>query len=134
MTWTTVEITGGRAVTITNPEDAADAVTVTGPATTLELAGTGLQGPAGPAGATGPQGPAGPQGPPGGGGESDQQIVAFAAPANPWLATHSIPITPHIIALDSSGDPIEGDVSYPTPTQVRVDWAAPMAGTLIITS
>jgi hypothetical protein len=51
-----------------------------------------------------------------------------------WQVTHTIPITPNVITLDTGGARIEGDVSYPTPTQVRVEWAFPMAGQLDLTS
>jgi hypothetical protein len=140
VTWTLIEITGARTVTIEDPGQDATTFTVDAPTMVLELAETGLQGPAGPqgpAGATGsqgPAGPAGPQGPAGPTGGSTQIEVSFASPSAEWLAIHSIPITPNVITKDLSGVRIEGDVSYPSTTQVRVLWAYPMAGTLILTT
>ncbi len=99
---------------------------------TLSTPGTqGPPGPAGPAGATGPQGEQGPPGPPG---DATQQITYFAIPATVWEAAHTIPITPAVYTYDTNDALIEGDVSYPTPSSVRVEWAWPMAGRLVITS
>jgi hypothetical protein len=113
-------------------DDGGTAVVVPGTATTeLTVVTPGVQGPQGPPGDQGEQGPPGPQGPPG---ESQQLTVSFASPLDVWEVTHTIPITPSVITTDTGGDLIEGDVSYPTPTTVRVEWAWPMAGTLVLTS
>lgn len=102
-----------------------------GPDIALELTLPGVQGPSGPAGPQGPAGATGPAGPPG---SAMQQTFVFASPLTVWQVTHTIPITPNVITTDNSGVLIEGDVSYPTPTQVRVEWAFPMAGQLDLTS
>jgi hypothetical protein len=101
------------------------------PAPELVLSVPGVQGVPGPTGAIGPTGPQGPAGPPGG---AQQQVTTFAFPLQVWQVPHTIPITPNVIATDTSGGLIEGDVSYPTPTTVRVEWAYPMAGQLVLTS
>lgn len=141
MTWTVVEIAGRRTVDIQAPGEPAESVTVDGPAVVLELAGTGLQGPAGPAGPAGatgpagPEGPAGPQGPAGPPGGATEQSFTFVIPAETWDAAHTLPVThPGALAFDPDGAPIEGDVTYPTPSTVRVAWAWPMAGTLVLTT
>jgi len=112
--------------------DSQTTVTVDGgPDVALELTMPGVQGPPGTTGPQGPAGPTGPAGPPGG---AIQQTYVFASPLAVWQVTHTIPITPNVIATDTGGVLIEGDVSYPTPTQVRVEWAFPMAGQLDLTS
>lgn len=104
-------------------------VTVIGePTIELDLTLPGIQGATGPAGPTGPQGPAGQSG------ATQEQPFFFASPSTVWLATHSIPVTPSVYAYDTSDLLVEGDVSYPTPTTVRVDWAFPMAGRLVLTT
>lgn len=104
-------------------------VTVVGPQTVaLDLTMPGIQGP------TGPTGPTGPQGPPGQAGATQEQKFTFAAPVTVWLATHTIPVTPGVHTYDTSGVPVEGDVTFPTPSTVRVEWAWPMAGTLVVTT
>lgn len=84
------------------------------------------------AGMQGPPGPAGPAGP--GGGAAELEFV-FAVPSATWSATHDLPLSrPAVWTVDPSGDPIEGDVTFPTPATVQVAWAWPMAGTLILTT
>ncbi|MEV8636867.1 hypothetical protein AB0395_35015 [Streptosporangium sp. NPDC051023] len=97
----------------------------------IELAVPGVQGPAGPPGPTGPQGEQGPPGPHGG---AVEETTAFAAPAAVWEAAHAVPVTPSVYCYDSGGALVEGDVSYPTPSSVRVEWAWPMAGHLVVTT
>jgi hypothetical protein len=94
----------------------------------LDVTVPGVQGPPGPAG---PQGDRGPVGPPGG---AFEMVRDFAAPAKVWEMSHTIPVTPNVITTDASGALVEGDVSYPTPTLVRVEWAWPMAGTAVLTT
>lgn len=94
----------------------------------LEVTMPGIQGPAGPAGADGAPGPPGPSG------AAQEQLYSFASPSTVWNATHTIPITPSVYAYDTNDVLVEGDVSYPTPTTVRVEWAWPMAGRLVLTT
>lgn len=76
-------------------------------------------------GVTGPTGPSGPTGPPG-------QLVtltyAQAAPSAEWLITHTLNHRPNIIVFDNDGNEIEPDVSYPSPTLVRITFGFPMTG------
>lgn len=85
-------------------------------------------------GVQGPPGPAGPAGPPGPPGAARERHYDFASPAKVWEATHDIVITPAVYAYDTSDELQEGDVTYPTPTHVRVTWAWPMAGRLVLTT
>lgn len=141
MTWTVVEITGRRTIVVEAPGQLAEVLTADGPAVTLELAGTGLQGPAGPPGETGPAGPAGPEGPegpegpPGPVGGATEETFTFASPAPVWAATHTLPLEhPTVHAFDGAGEPIEGDVTYPAPDSVQVAWAWPLAGSMVLTT
>jgi hypothetical protein len=84
-----------------------------------------LQGPAGPAGPTGPTGPPG---------TAMELTFNVAVPAAVWEFTHPFPLLPNVITTDTSGARIEGDVSYPTPDSVRIEWAFPMAGTAVLTT
>ncbi|MFF4777624.1 hypothetical protein ACFY05_32835 [Microtetraspora fusca] len=118
--------------TIVVEVDAGRTVLVEGsPAYELVLDVPGSQGPPGP---QGPAGPPGEQGPPGPPGSSEQQVFGFATPVQVWEATHLIPTLPNVIARDTSDRVVAGDVSFPTPSTVRVEWAWPMAGTLTVTS
>lgn len=124
MSWPVIEVTVETQNT-----------TLTGnPEIQLELTLPGIQGPPGPPGADGADGADGPQGPPGPSGAVRQETYGFASPLSVWEAVHTIPITPNVLAFDSSGVLVDGDVSYPTPTKVIVTWAFPMTGTLILTS
>ncbi len=134
---TVVEVAVPRTVTIDGPAGERTVLAVEPAQCTLELSTTGLQGPQGPSGVQGPTGATGPQGPqgaPGPPGHGYQLDYVFAVPANEWIADHNIPVLPSVVAVDTSGQVVEGDVSYPTPTQVRVAWAFPLAGTLTLTS
>lgn len=134
MTWAVVEVIGEQTLTIEAPDETPVTLAVGTSSVALELTETGLQGPAGvtgPAGAVGPQGPAGPAGPPGTAAES---VYSFASPLAVWDATHDFTVGhPDVLTLDTSDEPIFGDVEYPTPTTVRITWAWPMAGTLVLT-
>jgi hypothetical protein len=129
-----VEISQQRTIAVDGP-GGAEAILVTGtPEHVLTVSTTGLQGPSGPQGASGPPGTAGPPGEQGPPGVGNQATYAFASPSAVWLASHNISTLPSIIAVDTNGDVIQGDVSYPTNTQVRIEWAFPMAGVLTLTS
>lgn len=99
-----------------------------GPDIALELTVPGVQGPPGPQGETGAQGPAGPSG------ATREEPTFFAVPASVWTVSHTIPVTPSVYTYDTNDVLVEGDVSYPTPTSVRVEWAFPMAGRLVVTT
>lgn len=94
----------------------------------LDVTMPGIQGPAGPQGETGPQGPPGPTG------AARELLYSFASPLPVWEAVHDIAITPNVITYDTGDVIVEGDVEYPTPTSVRVTWAWPMAGRMVLTT
>jgi hypothetical protein len=128
-----VEVTGQRAITVELP-DSTTVVVADSPRVELSVATTGLQGTPGPEGPAGPEGAQGPPGPQGPIGAVTEQRFDFAAPALVWDATHAFPIgNPDVKCLDISGDPIAGDVTYPTPSTIRVTWYWPTAGTLVVT-
>jgi hypothetical protein len=112
-----IEIEGGGTAVVTD-----------GPEIVLDVTMPGVQGPAGP------QGPQGEPGPPGPTGAARELHYNFASPSSVWEATHDIVITPAVYAYDTGDEPQEGDVTYPTPTTVRIEWAWPMAGRLVLTT
>lgn len=76
----------------------------------------------------GPAGPKGDQGDPGSGGdlnyEHDQAVAASV-----WTINHTLGKVPSVTVIDSGGNQIEGDVSYPIPlTQVVLTFSAPFSG------
>lgn len=99
-----------------------------GPEIILDLTMPGIQGPPGPEGPEGPQGPVGPAG------AARQISYDFAVPEAVWEVSHDIVVTPSVYAYDTSDRLVEGDLSYPTPTTVRIEWAWPMAGRLVVTT
>jgi hypothetical protein len=134
VSWTVVEIVGERTLTVEAPDEAPVTLAVGASSVVLELAETGIQGPAGPTGPTGAAGPQGPTGPAGPSGIATESVYSFASPLMVWDATHSFTVGhPDVLTLDTSDDPIFGDVEYPTPTTVRITWAWPVAGTLVLT-
>jgi hypothetical protein len=112
-----VEIEGGGTTVVTD-----------GPEIVLDVTMPGIQGPPGPTGPEGPQGPVGPAG------AARERTYEFAVPQIVWEATHDIVVTPSVYAYDTSGNLVEGDVAYPTPSTVRVAFAWPMAGRLVVTT
>lgn len=127
--WPGVEVVVETTRTILIEIDSTQTVTATeDPPIELELTLPGIQGPSGVVG------PPGPQGPPGPAGNAQEQVHSFASPLAVWLVSHTIPITPNVITIDTGGQLVDGDVSYPTPHQVRIEWAWPMAGTLVLTT
>jgi hypothetical protein len=125
MTAILVENTPRYEITIDHGGDITVVVTDV-PAYELTLATEGVQG---------PPGPPGPAGPPGPSGAVQQQTFTFASPAAVWTVEHTLPLAnPGVYAFDVSGEPIEGDLAFPTATSVRVAWEWPLAGTLVLTT
>lgn len=86
---------------------------------------TGLTGPAGP---TGPMGPAGPAGGTGSGGTGYMHVQS--TPLAVWVIGHALGFVPGgVVALDSAGTNVEGDVSYPDADTVRIAFSAAFSGT-----
>lgn len=116
------------SVIVVEIDRAAQVVVQDGPDIALELTLPGVQGPPGPKGDTGAQGPPGPTG------AARELHYTFASPLMVWEVTHNIVITPAVYAYDTGDVLQEGDVTYPTPTTVRIEWAWPMAGRLVLTT
>jgi hypothetical protein len=77
----------------------------------------------------GPQGDKGDQGEPGPPGEILEDEIQIASPSLSWTTTHTLGRHPIVVTVDPSGNEILGDV-HTTTTNVTVDWAVPIAGTL----
>lgn len=97
----------------------------------IEIGQPGPVGPEGPPGPVGPEGPVGPAGPTGG---LIERPTVIASPSTVWQVDHDIPIRPAVYTEDNNGNPVQGDVTYPSPTRVRVVFGFPMAGTLTLTT
>lgn len=114
---------------------AVDLETGEGRTVVVEVGQRGPRGPQGEIGPEGPRGPEGPMGPIGPAGNIYEQPTAFASPSAVWEIDHTIPLEhPAVHAYDINDRPIFGDVSYPTPTSVRIEWAWPMAGRVVLTT
>lgn len=79
----------------------------------------------------GPQGEKGDKGDPGPPGTLAETEVQISSASLSWSTTHSLPRRPIVVCLDVNGEQIWGDV-HATPTNVTVNWAVPVAGTLLI--
>lgn len=51
-----------------------------------------------------------------------------AVAATTWTINHPLSFQPNVTVVDSAGDQVEGDVSYPSATQVVVRFSAAFAG------
>lgn len=56
------------------------------------------------------------------------QAVASAS----WTIAHGLPYSPDVDVFDNAGAQIIANSSYPSPTQVRVDFAFPMTGSAVL--
>lgn len=54
--------------------------------------------------------------------------INFASALTTWSMTHSFNHYPIVVTMDQTGEVILGDVTYPTATSVRVDFAVPITG------
>jgi hypothetical protein len=61
---------------------------------------------------------------------SPVRTFEFTVADNQWIVTHNFSFSPEVLCIDTSGNVIIGDVSYPTSTTVQVNWSTPMAGTM----
>lgn len=96
----------------------------------LEVLEVGVSGPSGPPGLPGTAGAAGATGPQGPTGGVNISSYLFSTASTQWVVTHAYPYRPAVETYDQNGDPIEGDVTFPTSTTVRVTWAYAMTGSL----
>jgi hypothetical protein len=84
------------------------------------------QGPPGIQGNQGPQGVTGSIGPQGLPGSHFAHVQDIADSV--WLITHGLGRIPSITVLDSAGDEVEGDYSYPDLNSVILVFSAPFGG------
>ena len=49
-------------------------------------------------------------------------------PSALWVITHSFDYKPDVTIIDSAGDMVFGDVTYPTPTTVNIAFSAAFSG------
>ena len=96
----------------------------------IEIGVPGSQGKPGDPGEPGPignPGPEGPQGAPGTGGYD--QTWFFNSASTTWEVTHGQgSYALNVETLDINGDPFEGDVLYPDPDTIRINWFYPEVG------
>lgn len=107
------------------------APTAAKPVPMLPLVGvplSGLVGPAGPAGETGPEGPPGPAGI-----GAQPIVVALDSQATEKVITHSLGRLPNVQVINSAGDIIYVDVTHLDDATVRVSYAFPMSGSVVLT-
>lgn len=59
--------------------------------------------------------------------EIEQQV-----PSSQWDMSHSFPYLPDVKIIDSAGDYVFGDITYPSTTTVRATFSAPFSGKAIL--
>jgi hypothetical protein len=96
--------------------------------TTHELLEKAQQGPEGIQGLKGDKGDKGDRGDQGPVGLDLNYEHVQALPSDTWVINHSLNKVPSVTVIDSSGSVVEGDVEYPTLTQVVVMFAAAFSG------
>lgn len=84
----------------------------------------------GPPGATGTPGQTGPIGPPGQDGAGVYfETFGFASPSTLWTIVHNRnTMALNVETVDSTGDPIEGNVRFVDNNTIQIDWYYPTAG------
>lgn len=73
----------------------------------------------------GPQGPAGPAGP---AGADATHVHVQAIAAATWVIDHALNKRPSVTTVDSAGTVVFGGISYPSATQVVIQFLAPFGG------
>jgi hypothetical protein len=70
------------------------------------------------------------QGPPGKTGTGSDANFTFSqnSPASVWLISHPLPKNPSVSVVDTSGTQVHGTVSYPSASQIRIEFSAPFSG------
>lgn len=86
---------------------------------------TGPQGVAGPQGIQGPQGNPGPSIP-------VAYVHTQSTPAATWTINHGLSFRPNVAVIDSANDMVEGDVSYPSATQIVLKFSGAFAGSAFL--
>lgn len=51
-----------------------------------------------------------------------------AVASNVWVIDHPLQFQPNVTAVDSTGEQIEGEVDYTSPTRVTITYAVPVSG------
>lgn len=69
----------------------------------------------------------GPQGLPGGSYEHHQN-----SPSQTWVITHPLLFRPNVTVIDSAGFEVLGDISYPLPNKVVVEFATQLGGIALL--
>ena len=95
----------------------------------LETPG-GVPGATGP---TGPQGPAGPQGPPGdpGAGAGDKTFSQAFTNLDTVIVVHNLGKYPSVTVFDSTGDEVDGNITYNSNNQLTATFSSSFTGTII---
>lgn len=118
MTWSVVEVAERRTLLVEAPDEAPAQLAVTGPAVTLQLSATGLQGPPGP---------------PGSGGNTWFVYDRAGVPAATWTIVHGLGRPVHVTILGDDGAEVDTDIEHPPDLNTVVaTFAAPSTGTAII--
>lgn len=128
----TVEVTGAGS-TVTELDSGSHTVEIVEAtsSTTVEVHGLGttlveVVDSVGPPGPQGPQGPEGPQGPAGVGGVTyiHHQDIASAE----WIIDHNFDQYPSVAVVDSAGETVIAEVTYPSSTRVVIRFSAANGG------
>ena len=116
----TVEIDDGKATVTVTPTTVSVEVAADGP-----QGPTGAQGPTGSTGPTGPQGPQGEQGPPG----ADLTYThTQSTPSAAWTINHNLGEFLNISVVDSSGNQVEGAVTFQDANTIQIAFAGAFSG------
>jgi hypothetical protein len=126
---TEVAVTAETTTVVVAP-DPEPGVTVAEELTAVSVEAAGAPGPDGPRGPQGIQGLPGVQGPPGpAGGATAAFTHAQNQPAAVWEFSHPLGYTPAVSIVDSAGELVGADVSYPDPSSsVRIEFAGATGG------
>lgn len=108
-------------LTIDIVENSGHVVTVEAtPAVQLDIASTGLQGPAGPQGPTGPAG---------------GEVIVYdrnGVPASQWVIDHDLGRLVHVTVVLDDGEEITTDVTQGTPNTCTIVFAQPTSGKALV--
>lgn len=120
-------------------EDSADLVLDESVIEILAEVEQGEPGPAGVSNEPGPKGDKGDKGDQGDKGDTGAPGIAQSLaipvplPGLIWTINHNTNSYPGVTTLDTQGQVMYGDVSYPSANQVRIEFLAAFAGTVVLT-
>jgi hypothetical protein len=118
--FTIVDVTQPLIVDIAEPAGGRTLTVEATPTVTVEVAPTGLQGPAGPQGPTGPAG---------------GDIFVYdrnGVPASQWIITHNLGRLAHVTVVLDSGEEVTTDVDQHDPNTCTVSFAVPTSGKALV--